>query len=230
MHIDIITLFPEMFQGVFKESIIKRAQQDNQVKIELNNLRDYSKDKHNKVDDKPFGGGPGMVLKPQPIFDAVEDLKSANSIIILLSPQGEKYSQQEARTLSKEEHIILICGRYEGIDERVRKHLVDKEISIGDYVLSGGEIPAMVIVESIVRLIPGVLGNEKSSEKETFTQKYIKYPQYTRPADFCDMKVPKILLSGDHEKIKKWRKKQSIKKTKSRRPEFLKEIRRDEDE
>lgn len=221
MKIDIITLFPKMFKGVFEESIIKRAIEKNKVSINLINLRDYSKDKHDKVDDRPFGGGPGMILQPQPVFDAVEDLKKSASLVVLLSPQGEKYDYKGASELSTKKHLILICGRYEGVDERIRKNLIDKEISIGDYILSGGEIPAMVIVESVVRLIPGVLGNKKSSQEETFSQDYIEYPQYTRPADFRGLKVPEVLLSGDHEKIKKWRREQSLKKTEERRPDFL---------
>lgn len=229
MQIDIITLFTEIFEGVFEESIVKRAQESNQISIRLVNLRDYSNYKRDKADDRPFGGGPGMVLRPQPIFDAVEDFKSSKSTVILLSPQGDKYAQGIASELSTREHIILICGRYEGVDERVREYLIDREISIGDYVLSGGEIPAMVVVESVVRLIPGVLGNRKSSKEETFAQKFIEYPQYTRPADFRGMKVPKVLLSGNHKKIKRWRKKQSMKKTKKRRPELIKDSRRDKD-
>ncbi len=223
MRIDIITLFPEIFKGVFEESIIKNACKKGYVDIKLYNLRDYTNDKHRKVDDRPFGGGAGMVLKPQPIFDAVNDLKSDGCKVILLSPQGKKMTQNSVSELSKYKHIILICGRYEGVDERIRKYLIDFEISVGDYVLTGGEIPAMVLVDSIVRLIPGVLGNEESVEHETFSNGYIEYPQYTRPVDFRDMKVPKILTSGNHKKIDDWRKKQSFKKTQKNRPEFLNE-------
>lgn len=216
MKIDIITLFPEMFKEVFDVSIIKRARQRGLVKIKLFNLRDYSKDKHKKVDDKPFGGGPGMVLQPQPIFDAISDLKTKDSKVILLSPQGEILTQSYVKKLTEWPHLILICGHYEGVDERVRQHLTDMEISIGDYILSGGEIPAMVLVDSMVRLIPGVLGNENSPINESFCDGLVEYPQYTRPANFRGMKVPRVLVSGDHKKIKNWRKKQSIKKTELR--------------
>lgn len=210
-----------MFKEVFGASIIKRACQKGYVDIKIHNLRTYSKDKHKKVDDKPFGGGPGMILQPQPIFDGVEDLKAEDSEIILLSPQGRTLTQQYAKKLSKLRHLILICGHYEGVDERVRKYLIDEEVSIGDYILSGGEIPAMVLVDCIVRLIPGVLGCKESVNDESFCAGQIEYPQYTRPANFREMKVPEILLSGNHNKIKSWRKKQSIKKTKKIRPELL---------
>jgi len=222
MKIDIITLFPGMFKGAFEESILKRAIKKGCLDLKLHNLRDYSSDKHKKVDDKPFGGGPGMVLQVRPIFDAVSALRKKETKVILLSPQGRFFRQKHASKLAKEQHIILLCGHYEGVDDRVREYLVDEEISIGDYVLTGGEIPAMVLVDSIARLIPGVLGNEKSIIDETFCDKLIEYPQYTRPSDFKGMKVPEVLLSGDHKKIKLWRKKQSIKKTKRKRPELLK--------
>jgi len=222
MKIDVITLFPEMFKGVFDASIIKRARQKGYIQLNLHNLREYSNDKHKKVDDRPFGGGPGMILQPQPIFDVVNHLKSRGSKVILLSPQGEIFTQGFAKELSKFSHLIFVCGHYEGIDERVRKYLIDMEFSIGDYILSGGEVPAMVLVDSIVRLIPGVLGNKDSAINESFCNNTLEYPQYTRPADFRGMKVPDILLSGDHKKIKDWREQQSMKKTKKDRPELLK--------
>lgn len=206
MKVDILTLFPEMFEGPLSESIVKRAQEKNLVEIKIHNLRDWAKDKHRVVDGKPFGGGAGMVLRVEPIFSALEDLKQKDSRVILLSPQGEKYSQEKAQNLSKLGHIIFIAGHYEGFDERIRENLIDEEISIGDYVLTGGELPTMVIVDSIVRLIPGVLGDEESLQDETHSEPGVKkYPMYTRPEDFKGWKVPKVLLSGDHKKIEAWK-------------------------
>lgn len=227
MRIDIITIFPGMFDAVFGESIIKRAQEKSKVKIYIHNLRDYSLDKHKKVDDRPFGGGSGMVMRPEPIFRAVEGIlaktdQRRKARIILLSPQGQRLNQVVAQRLAKLSHIILICGHYEGIDERVRKYLVDEEISIGDYILTGGELPAMVLVDCIVRLIPGVLGDKNSLNFESFQGNLLEYPQYTRPARFRNMSVPKVLLSGDHKKIEAWRRKQAIKITKQKRPDLLK--------
>ncbi|MCM8795431.1 MAG: tRNA (guanosine(37)-N1)-methyltransferase TrmD [Candidatus Omnitrophica bacterium] len=230
MRIDIITIFPGMFRTVLNESIIKRAQEKSKVKINLYNLRDYTFDKHRKVDDRPFGGGSGMVMSPEPIFRAVEAIKvnlkpkeCKNSKTILLCPQGKRLDQEIAKRLSKEKHLILICGHYEGVDERVRKFLVDEEISIGDYVLTGGELPAMVLVDAVVRLIPGVLGDKNSLNFESFKDNLLEYPQYTRPANFRGMRVPRILLSGDHKKIEAWRKKEALKRTKQRRPDLLKD-------
>lgn len=221
MKIDILTLFPNMFNGVFTESIIKRAIENKLVEINIINFRDYSKDPHQKVDDTPYGGGAGMVLAPQPIFDAVEDLKTKDSKVILLTPDGVPYKQKEAYDLSKEKHLIIICGHYEGFDERIRT-LADAEISIGDYVLTGGEIPAMVLVDSITRLIPGVI-NERSHIDDSFNDNYLlDYPTYTKPRVFRGMEVPEVLVSGNHEKINKWRKEQSINKTKEKRPDLLK--------
>ena len=212
MKIDILTLFPNMFNGIFDESIIKRAINNNLVEINIINFRDYSKDPHQKVDDTPYGGGAGMVLTPQPIFDAIEDLKKDNSKVILLTPDGIPY---------KEKHLIIICGHYEGFDERIRT-LADIEISIGDYVLTGGEIPAMVLVDSITRLIPGVI-NERSHIEDSFNDNYLlDYPTYTKPRVYKGMEVPEVLISGNHENIDKWRKEQSIKKTKEKRPDLLK--------
>ncbi len=225
MRIDIITIFPRMFEPVLNESIIKRAQNKDKVKIYIHNLRDYSADKHKKVDDRPFGGGSGMVMRPEPIFNAVEDIKlktkSKKLKVILLCPQGEKLNQKIAKRLAKYKHLILICGHYEGIDERVRQYLVDEKISIGDYVLTGGELPAMVLVDCLVRLIPGVLGNKNSLNFESFAGNLLEYPQYTRPANYRRMKAPAILLSGNHKKIAEWRKNQAVKRTKKIRPDLL---------
>jgi len=221
MRIDILTIFPNMFAPVLNESIVKRAQSKGKVKIYIHNLRDYSKDKHKKVDDRPFGGGCGMVICPQPIFDALGRIKTSKSHVILLCPQGKKLNQKIAKELIKYKHLIIICGRYEGVDERVRQYLADEEISIGDYVLTGGELPAMVLADCLVRLIPGVLGDKNSLNFETFEGNLLEYAQYTRPADFRGMKVPEVLLSGDHKKIEAWRKSEAIKKTKQRRPDLL---------
>ena len=221
MKIDILTIFPNMFDNIFNESIIKRAIESNKVKISIVDFREYSKDPHKKVDDTPYGGGAGMVLTPQPIFDCVENLKKEESKVILLTPDGVQYKQKIAYDLSKEKHLIIICGHYEGFDERIRS-LADYEISIGDYVLTGGEIPAMVLVDSIVRLIPGVI-NEQSHLEDSFNNNYLlDYPTYTKPRVFRNMEVPEVLVSGDHAKIAAWRKEQSIKKTKERRPGLMK--------
>lgn len=227
MRIDILTLFPEMFTGVFNSSILKLAQEKGAVTYNLVNFRDFSENKHKKVDDYPYGGGAGMVLMPQPIFSAVEsivDATKSNPRIILLCPQGERYTQKKAEQLAKEEHLILICGHYEGYDERIREHLVTDEISIGDYVLTGGELGAMVICDSVTRLLPNVLGNKTSAVTDSFSTGLLEYPHYTRPANFRGMKVPDVLLSGHHENIEKWRKEQAIKRTKERRPDLLKDF------
>ena len=223
MKIDILTLFPEMFTGVFGSSIVKHAQETQAVTFNLVNFRDYTESKHKKVDDYPYGGGAGMVLMPQPIFSAIESLTgnlTSKPRIILLCPQGERYTQRKAEELAKEEHIIMICGHYEGYDERIREHLVTDEISIGDYVLTGGELGAMVVADSVTRLLPNVLGNETSAVTDSFSTGMLEHPHYTRPADFRGMKVPDILLSGHHENIANWRKEQSIKRTKERRPDI----------
>ncbi|MBQ4031861.1 MAG: tRNA (guanosine(37)-N1)-methyltransferase TrmD [Bacilli bacterium] len=221
MKIDIVSIFPEMFTGAFTESILKRAQEAGKVEINVVNFRDFTDDPHLKVDDTPYGGGAGMVLTPQPIFDCVESLRTDESKVILLTPDGTQYKQKIAYDLSKERHLIIICGHYEGFDERIRT-LADMEISIGDYVLTGGEIPAMVLVDSIVRLIPGVI-NERSHLDDSFNDNYLlDYPTYTKPRVFRGMEVPDVLVSGDHAKIDAWRKEQSIKKTQERRPDLLK--------
>lgn len=221
MKIDILSLFPDMFNGVFTESIIKRAIKDKKVNIEIHNFRDYTTDSHNKVDDTPYGGGCGMVLMAQPIFDCVESLKKEESKVILLTPSGKPYKQKIAYDLSKEKHLIIICGHYEGFDERIRT-LADLEISIGDYVLTGGEIPAMVLVDSITRLLPGVI-KERSHLEDSFNDNYLlDYPTYTKPRIYKGMEVPEVLLSGDHKKIDEYRKQESIRKTKELRPDLLK--------
>ncbi|MGM8214448.1 tRNA (guanosine(37)-N1)-methyltransferase TrmD [Bacillaceae bacterium W0354] len=227
MRIDILTLFPEMFTGVFETSILKKAQEIGAFEYHLIDFREYTDKKHRKVDDYPYGGGAGMVLTPQPIFSAVEDLVSNQEKkprIILLCPQGERYNQQKAEQLAQEDHLIFICGHYEGYDERIREHLVTDEISIGDYVLTGGELGAMVMTDSIVRLLPGVLGNEESAIHDSFTNQLLEHPHYTRPSDFKGMKVPEVLTSGNHKKIEKWRKYESLKRTFNRRPDLIDEL------
>jgi len=227
IRIDIITIFPNMFEPVLNESIVKRAQAKKKVRIYLHDLRDFTSDRHRKVDDRPFGGGSGMVMRPEPIFNAVEKVKRTTNYelrttkVILLCPQGQKLNQKLAKRLAKYRHLILICGHYEGVDERVRKHLVDEKISIGDYVLTGGELPAMVLVDSVVRLIPGVLGDKNSLHFESFEGNLLEYPHYTRPAKFRNMQVPQILLSGNHEKIENWRRQQALKTTRKKRPDLL---------
>lgn len=219
MKIDILTLFPNMFTGFINESIIKRAINNNLVEINVHNIRDYSPFKNKQVDDYPFGGGPGMVLMCEPIFNAIEDLRRENTKVIMLTPSGEVFNQKVATKLSKFEHIILLCGHYEGFDERI-KTIVDMEISIGDYILTGGEIPAMAITDTIVRLIPGVINNE-SLDSESFNDNLLDYPVYTRPEVFRDMKVPEVLLSGHHANIEKYRKEEQLRITKERRKDLL---------
>ena len=219
MKIDILTLFPDMIKPFINDSIIKRAIDSKKVEINIINFRDYSLDPHKKVDDYSFGGGAGMVLMPQPIFDAVDDLKTPDSKVILLTPQGIKYKQSIAYDLSKEKHLIIICGHYEGFDERIRS-IVDMEISIGDYVLTGGEIASMVLVDSITRLIDGVIVKD-SHVNDSFNNNLLDYPVYTKPADFRGLKVPEVLLSGHHENIAKWRREQQIIRTKERRSDLL---------
>ncbi|HPF82732.1 MAG TPA: tRNA (guanosine(37)-N1)-methyltransferase TrmD [Bacilli bacterium] len=219
MKIDILTLFPNMYSGFLSESIIKRALEKKQVEINIHDIRDYSKDPHKRVDDYSIGGGAGMVLMPQPIFDAVDDLRTENSKIIIMTPQGKPYKQDMAYDLTKEQHLIIICGHYEGFDERIRT-LADYEISIGDYVLTGGELPSMIVTDSIVRLLDGVI-EEESHIKDSFNDNLLDYPVYTKPNDFRGMKVPEILFSGHHENINKWRHDEQIKRTKDRRPDLL---------
>ncbi|MCM3782988.1 tRNA (guanosine(37)-N1)-methyltransferase TrmD [Neobacillus mesonae] len=244
MKVDVLTLFPEMFHGVFGTSILGKAQAKGIVSLNAVNFREYAGNKHGQVDDMPYGGGGGMVLKPEPIFSAVEDLLSnkeseaaaldadagintqstRNPRVVLMCPQGETFNQKKAEELSKEEHLIFICGHYEGYDERIREHLVTDEISTGDYVLTGGELPAMVVIDSVVRLLPGVLGNETSAVTDSFSTGLLEYPHYTRPAEFRGHKVPDILLSGHHKNIDAWRREQSLLRTLTRRPDLLEHV------
>jgi tRNA (guanine37-N1)-methyltransferase len=241
LSIDILTLFPEMFSGVFGSSILAKAKEKDLVQYRVTNFREYAPNKHQKVDDYPYGGGGGMVLKPEPVFLALEDvmkIKENNEMqsngvkprIILMCPQGQRYDQKKAEELSKEDHLIFICGHYEGYDERIREHVVTDEISIGDFVLTGGELAAMVIVDSVVRLREGVLGNETSPQTDSFSTGLIEYPHYTRPAEFRGMKVPDVLLSGHHERIEEWRRKQALFRTWNRRPDLLESYKVSEDE
>ncbi|KNF08787.1 tRNA (guanine-N(1)-)-methyltransferase TrmD [Gottschalkia purinilytica] len=221
MKIDVLTLFPEMFHETMNTSIIGKAIENEKVSIDYINIRDFSEDKHKRVDDYPFGGGPGMVMKPEPIYEAIKSVKKENSRIIYLSPKGKVYNQSMANELSEEEHIVLICGHYEGIDNRIIENYITDEISIGDYVLTGGEIPSMVIIDSVVRLIPGVLSTEESFMLESHYDGLLEYPQYTRPRVFNGHEVPEVLLSGNHKKIEEWRIQQSIKTTLLNRPDLL---------
>ncbi|MDQ0270252.1 tRNA (guanine37-N1)-methyltransferase [Cytobacillus purgationiresistens] len=224
MKIDVLTLFPEMFEGVLGHSILRKAADQNAVNYNIVNFRDYADNKHLTVDDYPYGGGAGMVLKPQPIFDAVEALKENTNTsprVVLLCPQGERLTQRKSEELSTHDHLIFICGHYEGYDERIREHVVTDEISIGDYVLTGGELGAMVVIDSVVRLLPDVLGNAESHMKDSFSTGLLEHPHYTRPADFRGMKVPDVLVSGNHRLIDDWREKESLKRTYMRRPDLL---------
>lgn len=219
MKFDVLTLFPEMFEPL-KHSIIERASKQNLIDINLINIRDFSKDKHKKVDDTPYGGGAGMVMRADVIYDAYKSVQNENAKVIYLTPQGKKLDQKKVEELSKEKHLILLCGHYEGIDQRVIDKIVDEEISIGDYVLTGGELPAMVLIDSVSRYVEGVL-SESSTNEESFSQGLLEYPQYTRPETFEGVKVPEILLSGHHENIKKWREEKSLENTKLKRPDLL---------
>jgi tRNA (guanine37-N1)-methyltransferase len=232
MDIHILTLFPEMFRGPFQESIVARAVERGVVSIHIHNIRDYTQDKHKTADDYPFGGGGGMVLKPEPLFLAVEDVKSRiadengpqraeEAQVVLLSPQGGALTQETVAGLTLHQDIIFICGHYEGVDERVREHLIDREISIGDYVLSGGEIPAMVVVDAVVRLLPGAVGDSESLEDDSHSSGLIQFPQYTRPSEYRGWAVPPVLLSGNHQKIQRWRRQQSLRRTLRQRPDLL---------
>ncbi len=225
MRFDIITVFPELFTGVLECGMLRRARQSGQVDVCVVNLRDFARDKHRSVDDRPYGGGEGMVFMPGPLFEAIEFCrgrqKQGGSQVVLLTPQGKTWSQNLAAEFATISHLILVCGRYEGVDQRVIDCLVDREVSVGDFVLSGGEIPAMVVLDSVVRLIPGVLGCRDSAINESFTTGLLDYPQYTRPAEYRGHIVPEVLLSGDHARIEKWRKEQALEKTKRARPELL---------
>jgi len=223
MRIDIITLFPEICRAPLNASMMKRAQENGALDLHIHNLRDWTNDKHHVVDDAPFGGGQGMVMKPEPIFAAVEDLRNQTSKVILMSPAGRRFDQSLATELSQESHLIVICGHYEGVDHRVVEHLIDEEVSIGDYVLTNGAIAAVVLIDAIVRLMPGVLGDEQSAHDDSFREGLLEAPQYTRPAEFRDWKVPEILLSGNHSEISKWRKEQAKRRTRENRPDLLRE-------
>jgi tRNA (guanine37-N1)-methyltransferase len=223
MKIDVLTLFPAMFAGPLDESIIQRARANGALDLAVHNLRDYTHDRHKTVDDRPFGGGPGMLFKPEPIFEAVEKLGGAKTRVILMSPAGRKFDQSIARELAVAEHLLLICGSYEGFDQRIREHLAHDELSIGDYVLTNGALPAMVVIDAVTRLLPGVLGDDESSQDESFSHGLLEYPHYTRPAEFRGMKVPEVLLSGNHAEIAKWRAEQAKQRTQERRPDLLAE-------
>lgn len=222
MNIHVLSLFPDMFTGVFGSSILKKAQEKGAVSLAVSDIREFSDNKHRQVDDYPYGGGAGMVLKPEPMFQAVETIaKDRKPRVILMCPQGERFTQKKAEELAKEEELIFLCGHYEGYDERIREYLVTDEISIGDFVLTGGELPAMTVIDAVVRLLPGVLGKEESHIHDSFSTGLLEHPHYTRPADFRGMKVPDVLVSGNHGKIAQWREEQSLKRTFERRPDLL---------
>ncbi|HLR15171.1 MAG TPA: tRNA (guanosine(37)-N1)-methyltransferase TrmD [Bacillota bacterium] len=227
MHIDVLTLFPDMIERPLQTSILKRAQEQDVFSCNVINFREYTSNKHYKVDDTPYGGGAGMVLSAQPIFDAVEAVKSKRESkprVVMLCPQGERYTQEKAEEFAEEDHLILLCGHYEGFDERVRTHLVTDEVSIGDYVLTGGELGALVIIDSVVRLLPSALGNVESAKNDSFSTGLLEHPHYTKPANFRGMEVPEVLLSGNHQHIADWRKKEALKRTAERRPDLLEHV------
>ena len=221
MKIDVLTLFPEMFTGPLDVSMVARARKAGLLDLQVRNLRDWTHDRHKTVDDRPFGGGPGMVLKPEPIFEAVEALASEKTRVLMMAPTGRAFEQAIARKLATEEHLLILCGSYEGFDERIRT-LIDDEISIGDYVLTNGGLPAMVVIDAVTRLIPGVLGDDESAQDESFSHGLLEYPHYTRPAEFRGMKVPDVLMSGNHAEIEKWRREQAKLRTQERRPDLMK--------
>jgi tRNA (guanine37-N1)-methyltransferase len=221
MKIDVLTLFPAMFAGPLDESIIMRARRAGLLDLSIHNLRDYAHDRHKTVDDRPFGGGPGMLLKPEPLFEAVEGLVRENTRVILMSPAGRVFNQAIARELALREHLLLVTGHYEGFDERVREELADDELSIGDFVLTNGALPAMIVIDAVTRLLPGALGAEESAHEESFSHGLLEYPQYTRPAEFRGLKVPEVLLSGNHAQIASWRAEQSRQRTRDRRPDLM---------
>ncbi len=224
MQFEVLTLFPEMFSGVINTSILKRAREQDLLTVNLHDIRDYAQNKHNQVDDYPYGGGSGMVLKPEPVFRAVEDLElTAEEPVVFLTPQGQQFDQTAAEELAAEDRITLLCGHYEGVDQRIRDKVVTRELSIGDYVLTGGEIPAMVVIDAVARLLPGVVGSPDSVKEDSFYHGLLDYPEYTRPQEYQGQEVPSVLLSGDHGKVDRWRKKQALKKTFLRRPDLLAE-------
>ena len=222
MKVDVLTLFPAMFAGPLDESILRRARESGLLEMAVHDLRDWTHDRHRTVDDEPYGGGPGMVLKPGPVFEAVEALSGDETRVVLMTPQGRPFKQAAARELSGQAHLLLVCGSYEGFDERIRS-LAHEELSIGDYVLTNGALPAMVVIDAVARLQPGVLGDDTSSAEESFSEELLEYPQYTRPAEFRDMKVPEVLLSGHHAEIARWRREQAERRTRERRPDLCEE-------
>ena len=225
MRIDVLTLFPGMFKGPFDESIIKRAQERGLVEIHLHNIRDFTHDRHHIVDDYPYGGGAGMVMKPEPVFEAVQSVKATRKedppLVLLMTPQGRRFDQSLAEELAAAPWLVLLCGHYEGVDERIRTHMADREISIGDVVLTGGELPAMVVLDAVVRLVPGVMGSADSAGEESFSSGLLEYPHYTRPAEFMGWQTPEVLLSGNHGEVAKWRRRQALLRTAQRRPDLL---------
>ena len=221
MKIDVLTLFPGMFAGPLDESIIMRARKNGLLELAIHHLRDWTHDRHRTVDDRPFGGGPGMLLKPEPVFEAVEQLKGPDTKVILLAPSGRRFDQAAARALAMEKHLVLVTGHYEGFDERIRENLADDEISIGDYVLTNGALPAMVLIDTVTRLLPGVLGDDESSADESFSRGLLEYPQYTRPAEFRGLRVPEVLVSGNHAEIARWRQDRSKARTEATRPDLM---------
>ena len=222
MKIDVLTTFPGMFAGPLDESIVQRAREAGLLELQIHDLRRWTHDRHKTVDDRPFGGGPGMLLKPEPIFEAVEQLATGRTRVILLTPAGRPFRQGIARELASLEHVLLVCGAYEGFDERIRETLADDELSIGDYVLTNGALPAMVVIDAVTRLLPGALGHGQSAADESFSHGRLEYPQYTRPAEFRGMKVPEVLLSGNHAGIEQWRREQALVRTREQRPDLLK--------
>ncbi len=222
MHIDFLTIFPEIFTGILNSGLIRHGREKGLLEIEVRDLRNYTHDRHRTVDDVPYGGGPGMVFKPEPIFEAIESLEGKKAIVILPSPQGQLFTQQMAEELAGSERLIFICARYEGVDERVCEELVDREISVGDFVTMGGELPALIMMESIVRFIPGMIGQRESVARDSFQESLLDFPHYTRPENVAGAKVPDVLLSGNHEEIRKWRRKMALRRTWTRRPELLK--------
>ena len=222
MEIDVLTLFPRVFEGPLDESILKRAQNKGLAAVRVHNLREFTHDKHHVVDDKPYGGGPGMLMKPEPIFEAVERFRRDDSCVVLMTPQGAPLTQARAQTFAQKPRLVIICGHYEGVDERVREALVHEEVSIGDYVLTNGALAAAVFVDAVVRLVPGVLGDEQSANDDSFAGGLLEGPQYTRPPEFRGMRVPDVLLNGNHEEIARWRKEQAQQRTQQRRPDLLK--------
>jgi tRNA (guanine37-N1)-methyltransferase len=221
LQIDVVTIFPRMIEGFLSESMLKRAVQKGRVNIRVVDLREFTHDAHRTTDDRPYGGGPGMVMKPEPFFEAVDALRTPECRIILMTPQGRRFCQSDAERLARERHLIFLCGHYEGVDERVRVALATDEISIGDYVLTNGVLPAAVVIDAVVRLRPGVLGNAEGTREESFTSGLLEYPQYTRPPEYRGLRVPEVLLSGDHQAIRQWRIEQAVQRTRERRPDLL---------